>query len=227
MGALNPPLRREETLVVALLLAFAGGYLDTYAWITHGILANAQTANLVFLWVHATAAQWQQAFHFVPPLFAFFVGVVIAAWLRRAAGERAGQLSLVIEIAMLILVGIRAQSPSPGCGHAWHLHGRRHADLDLHQGRRRDLQLGDDHRQLPPGDRGGICLDLGDSAGRAPEKILHLDGSLRRLWDRSSRRCLPHRAGADAHAYRSCCGAAARLAALRDIACNLYGAALI
>jgi uncharacterized membrane protein YoaK (UPF0700 family) len=106
MGALNPPLRREETLVVALLLAFAGGYLDTYTWITHGILANAQTANLVFLWVHATAAQWQQAFHFVPPLFAFFVGVVIAAWLRRAAGERAGQLSLVIEIAMLILVGI-------------------------------------------------------------------------------------------------------------------------
>ena len=106
MGALNPPLRRGETLVVALLLAFAGGYLDTYTWITHGILANAQTANLVFLWVHATAAQWQQAFHFVPPLFAFFVGVVIAAWLRRAAGERAGQLSLVIEIAMLILVGI-------------------------------------------------------------------------------------------------------------------------
>ena len=106
MGAANPPLRREETLVVALLLAFAGGYLDTYTWITHGILANAQTANLVFLWVHATAAQWQQAFHFVPPLFAFFVGVVIAAWLRRAAGERAGQLSLVIEIAMLILVGI-------------------------------------------------------------------------------------------------------------------------
>jgi uncharacterized membrane protein YoaK (UPF0700 family) len=106
MGAANPPLRREETLVVALLLAFAGGYLDTYTWITHGILANAQTANLVFLWVHATAAQWQQAFHFVPPLFAFFVGVVIAAWLRRAAGERVGQLSLVIEIAMLILVGI-------------------------------------------------------------------------------------------------------------------------
>ena len=97
---------RQETLLVALLLAFAGGYLDTYTWITHGILANAQTANLVFLWVHATAARWQQAFHFVPPLFAFCVGVVIAAWLRRVAGERAGQLSLLIEIAMLILVGV-------------------------------------------------------------------------------------------------------------------------
>jgi uncharacterized membrane protein YoaK (UPF0700 family) len=97
---------QQETLAAALLLAFAGGYLDTYTWITHGILANAQTANLVFLWVHATAGRWQQAFHFIPPLFAFFVGVVITTWLRRVAGERAGQLSLLGEIAMLILVGI-------------------------------------------------------------------------------------------------------------------------
>src|SRR3954453_5210879 len=97
---------RDQTLPVAALLAFAGGYLDTYTWITHGILANAQTANLVFLWVNATAARWEQAFHFVPPLFAFFVGVVIAAWLRRVVGDRAGQLSLLIEIGMLILVGI-------------------------------------------------------------------------------------------------------------------------
>ena len=97
---------RHETLLVALLLGFAGGYLDTYTWITHGVLANAQTANLVFLWVHATAAQWEQALHFVPPLFAFFVGVVIAAWLRRAFGPRAVELSLLVEIGMLIFVGV-------------------------------------------------------------------------------------------------------------------------
>src|SRR5438046_10168405 len=90
-GAADPPAR-EEILPVALLLAFAGGYLDTYTWITHGVLANAQTANLVFLWVNATAARWQQAFHFVPSLFAFFVGIVIAAWLRRSVGDRAGEV---------------------------------------------------------------------------------------------------------------------------------------
>src|SRR5437764_8411342 len=99
-------VRREETLLVALLLAFAGGYIDTYTWITHGVLANAQTANLVFLWVNATAARWQQAFHFVPSLFAFFVGIVIAAWLRRSVGDRAGEVSLIVEIGMLILVGV-------------------------------------------------------------------------------------------------------------------------
>jgi uncharacterized membrane protein YoaK (UPF0700 family) len=104
--AVAPLVGREETLLVALLLAFAGGYIDTYTWITHGILANAQTANLVFLWVHAVAARWQQAFHFVPPLFAFGVGVVIAAWLRRSNVKSAGRLSLVVEIGMLIIVGI-------------------------------------------------------------------------------------------------------------------------
>jgi uncharacterized membrane protein YoaK (UPF0700 family) len=53
--AADPPVRREETPAAALLLGFAGGYLDIYTWITHGVLANAQNANLVFLWVHATA----------------------------------------------------------------------------------------------------------------------------------------------------------------------------
>ena len=104
--ALDPPVRREEALPVALLLGFAGGYLDTYTWITHGVLANAQTANLVFLWVNATAGRWQQAFHFVPSLAAFCIGVVVASWLRRVAGNRTAQISLMVEIAMLVLVSI-------------------------------------------------------------------------------------------------------------------------
>ena len=106
MQTADPAVRREEILPVALLLGFVGGYLDTYTWITHGVLANAQTTNLVFLWVNATAARWQEAFHFVPPLFAFGVGVVIASLLRRLAGDRTSRLSLLIEIAVLILVGV-------------------------------------------------------------------------------------------------------------------------
>lgn len=102
----NPPMRREESLLVALLLGFAGGCLDAYTWITHGVLANAQTANLVFLWVNAMVGKWQEAFHFIPSLFAFMVGVVLAAWLRRVAGNRAGPISILVEIAVLVLVGV-------------------------------------------------------------------------------------------------------------------------
>lgn len=106
MRAADPPVRREETLLVALLLALAGGYIDTYTWIEHGVLANAQTANLVFLWVNATAGKFREAFHFVPSLAAFCIGVVVASWLRRVAGNRTAQISLIVEIAMLVLVSI-------------------------------------------------------------------------------------------------------------------------
>jgi len=104
--AARPSLRRDETVSVALLLAFAGGCLDAYTWIIHGVMANAQTANLVLLWVYGLAGNWTEALHFVPPLAAFAVGVVIAAWLRRSIGDRATTISILIEILLLIVVGI-------------------------------------------------------------------------------------------------------------------------
>ena len=98
--------RRDETVEIVLLLAFAGGYIDAYTWIIHGVMANAQTANLIFLWVYATAGNWTRALHFVPPLLAFTTGIVIAAWLRRIAGERASAISTLLEILLLIAIGI-------------------------------------------------------------------------------------------------------------------------
>ena len=52
--AATPLMRRDETVQVSLLLAFTGGYLDAYTWIVHGVMANAQTANLVLLWVYGS-----------------------------------------------------------------------------------------------------------------------------------------------------------------------------
>jgi uncharacterized membrane protein YoaK (UPF0700 family) len=94
--AVSSPIRGDETVQMGLLLAFAGGYIDAYAWIIHGIMANAQTANLVLLWVYGTAGKWEQALHFVPPMPAFAVGILIAAWLRSAAKERAKSLLIVL-----------------------------------------------------------------------------------------------------------------------------------
>lgn len=104
--AASPPIRRDETVQISLLLAFVGGYIDAYTWIIHGVMANAQTANLVLLWVHGTVGEWDRAVHFVPPIAAFTVGVVIAAWLRRATGDRASVISTLVEILLLVAVGI-------------------------------------------------------------------------------------------------------------------------
>src|SRR6266481_8195737 len=91
--AASPPIRCDKAVHIALLLAFAGGYIDAYTWISHGVMANAQTANLVLLWVYGTVGDWERALHFVPPIAAFMVGVVIAAWLRRSTGDRASAIS--------------------------------------------------------------------------------------------------------------------------------------
>jgi uncharacterized membrane protein YoaK (UPF0700 family) len=103
--AASPPIRRDETVQISLLLAFAASYLDAYTWIIPGVMANAQTANLVLLWVHGTVGEWDPAAQFVPPMAAFMVGIVIAAWLRRATGDRASATSTLIEIVLLIAVG--------------------------------------------------------------------------------------------------------------------------
>jgi uncharacterized membrane protein YoaK (UPF0700 family) len=99
-------IRRDETLPVALLLAFTGGYLDAYTWIIHGVMANAQTANLVLLWVYGSVGDWTKALHFVPPILAFAVGIVAASWLRRAARERASAISTLLEILLLVIIAV-------------------------------------------------------------------------------------------------------------------------
>jgi len=97
---------RDETLFIAAMLAFIGGYLEAYAWIVHRVFANAQSANLVFLWVYLTSGEWEKALHYAPPLVAFTVGVIMACWLRWAAPLRAARISLLTEIVSLFIVAI-------------------------------------------------------------------------------------------------------------------------
>jgi uncharacterized membrane protein YoaK (UPF0700 family) len=89
--AASPPIRHDETVQVSLLLAFAGGYLDAYTWIIHGVMANAQTANLLLLWVYGTTGEWTRGLHFVPPIAIFakvegvtYSSVMITGNLRQA-----------------------------------------------------------------------------------------------------------------------------------------------
>jgi uncharacterized membrane protein YoaK (UPF0700 family) len=100
------PLPRDEALYVATILAFTGGYLEAYAWIAHRVFANAQGANLVFLWVYLTTGEWGKAAHYIPPLLAFTAGVAMACWLRWAVPMRAARIGLLVEIVFLFGVAI-------------------------------------------------------------------------------------------------------------------------
>src|SRR5690242_3690134 len=97
---------REEALLIACLLALTGGYLEAYTWIVHRVFASGQTANLVFLWVYLTNGDWDEADRFVFPLLAFGFGVILAGGVRWAAPERAGRISIIVEIVFLFVVAI-------------------------------------------------------------------------------------------------------------------------
>ena len=92
---------RDEALQIGTLLAFIGGYPEAYTWIVHHVFANAQSANLVFLWVYMTSGDWQAAGRYVPPLLAFAVGVVLACWLRWAKPQRATRVALLVIVLLL------------------------------------------------------------------------------------------------------------------------------
>jgi uncharacterized membrane protein YoaK (UPF0700 family) len=87
-------------------LAFIGGYLEAYTWIVHHVFANAQSANLVFLWVYMTKGEWETAARYIPPILAFSVGVVLACWLRRTVPQRMACVSTLSEIAFLFVVAL-------------------------------------------------------------------------------------------------------------------------
>ena len=98
----------EESLRVAILLSIAGGFLDAFTWIVHdGVMANAQTANVVLLGVHAASGEWSAAFRFVPPIVAFVAAVFIICRLRAHCDDRGrhflAMLTIVIEVAVLLV----------------------------------------------------------------------------------------------------------------------------
>lgn len=77
-------VQTSEALRVGLVLALAGGYLDAYTYLCRGgVFANAETGNMVLLGVKLAAGDWAAAAKYLPPIFAFFLGVLAAEAIRR------------------------------------------------------------------------------------------------------------------------------------------------
>ena len=99
----------SESLLVGCLLAWAGGFLETYSFFTReGVFANCQTGNLVMMAMRLTQQNFQEALLYFIPIFAFFLGVLLTDLLRDRCGNRFfhwRQPVLLLEILFLITVG--------------------------------------------------------------------------------------------------------------------------
>ena len=101
---------RSVSVSLGALLAVAGGFLDSYTYITrHGVFATSQTGNIVLFGIESARGQWTSALRHLPPLLAFLAGVLAAELLKRPRiAERIrwpARAALLIEIIALALVG--------------------------------------------------------------------------------------------------------------------------
>ena len=107
-------VQTSEALRAGLVLAVTGGYLDAYTYLCRGhVFANAETGNMVLLGINLVAGQWSAAVKYIPPIFAFFTGVLVAEWMRgrgKARPERGRlhwrQRVLLLELAVLLAAAL-------------------------------------------------------------------------------------------------------------------------
>ncbi|MEK3766000.1 YoaK family protein [Solibacillus sp. FSL K6-4121] len=94
-----------NSLVMGMILALVGGYLDAYTYITRdGVFATAQTGNTVLFAVRAASPEYNGALQNIPPFVAFIAGVLVAEHMKdRLDMHRRSVLAL--ECVILFIVG--------------------------------------------------------------------------------------------------------------------------
>ena len=99
-----------NSLIVAMLLTAAGGFLDAFSYLGQGhVFANVMTGNLVLSAISSIRGDWTHVARLLLPLASYVVGAAAGARLRSTAQKRmirAPQvLALGIEIAILVGIG--------------------------------------------------------------------------------------------------------------------------
>lgn len=102
-------LNMSESLIVAVLLTLAGGYLDVYTYIARGgVFANAQTGNIVLLGINLANKNLDAAIQYLIPIMAFIAGVFLSELLKKLFYIKKNfhwrQLIVLFEIIILIFV---------------------------------------------------------------------------------------------------------------------------
>ena len=70
---------RENSLYVFLSFALVGGFLEAYTFLLHGgVFCNAQTGNLVLLFLKLVNGEWSAASHYLYSLLAYVAGILVS-----------------------------------------------------------------------------------------------------------------------------------------------------
>lgn len=70
---------REHSLYAFLSFALVGGFLEAYTFLLHGgVFCNAQTGNLVLLFLNLVNGEWASASHYLYSLLAYIAGILVS-----------------------------------------------------------------------------------------------------------------------------------------------------
>ncbi|MHC1479915.1 YoaK family protein [Frateuria aurantia] len=97
-------------LRVAILLLFSAGFMDAFTYLAYGhVFANAMSGNVVQIAVALPQGNWPEIYRHLPPLAAFFPGILAARWLMaRAAATPYAQVARRVLTAQVLLLLLTA-----------------------------------------------------------------------------------------------------------------------
>lgn len=99
----TPERQVADSLLAAMLLAFAGGTLDAFLYLVHGkVFAGAMTGNAVLCGIAILGRKGPDILHHALPIGAFLCGVWIAEVLQARIRHHAVTIGLALETGGLL-----------------------------------------------------------------------------------------------------------------------------
>ncbi len=102
-------MQTSESFALSAILSFSGGLQDAYTYnVRDHVFANAQTGNVVLMSQNLMTGNWITAVHYMLPLVAFALGVLITEQIENRFKHGKihwRQLILFIEMLLLGIVG--------------------------------------------------------------------------------------------------------------------------
>ena len=109
MNTRNKNKQMSETIILGMMLACVGGFLDAYTYICRGgVFANAQTGNIVLLGIRIAEGNLLGSLKYLIPIIAFVLGILIAEIVRKRYKNsvRIHWRQIIIVVELFVLLGI-------------------------------------------------------------------------------------------------------------------------
>lgn len=104
----------SESIMVGILLAFSGGFMDAYSYINRGkVFANAETGNIILMTLKICEGKFLESINYLIPILSFAMGVAICEIIKHRKEKiniiHWRQIIVVFEIAAFVFVAFLPQ----------------------------------------------------------------------------------------------------------------------